>query len=508
MLPAAPIVSTNSPLCSGSSINLMAGTMTGASYSWTGPNGFTSSLQNPTITNASTIASVSYFVTATVNGCTGAVGTALITVNQIPPAPSVSSNGPLCAGSTLNLTASTIAGASYSWSGPNGFTSSLQNPVINNATPASAGIYNARATVNGCTSPAMSTTIVIDQPGIANAGNNQVICSLNQFVNLAGSLSGGTGSAVWTSSGSGNFSPVNSNLNTNYYPSATDRSEGSVMLNLTSTNNGACPASSSSVNITFAAAPSVNAGRDQTVCANNANVFLKGQYNNASGIIWSSTGNGSFSPSASDLNATYIPGTRDKSNGSVNLILKTTGNTACSPAADTILVTIKAAPVINSGGVKYVLENNSTILAPAINGSNLKYLWTPGIYLNSDTLPNPVCTPKVDVSYKIISIDNFGCSSSADVFVKVLKPLQIPNVFTPNDDGINEKWEVKNLKDYADCKVEIFNRYGQLVYHSVGYLNEWDGTLNGKALPAATYYYIINLKIAAKPIAGFVDIVR
>ncbi|HEU5166232.1 MAG TPA: gliding motility-associated C-terminal domain-containing protein [Chitinophagaceae bacterium] len=507
-LPLAPIISTNSPLCSGSSINLMAGTMAGASYLWTGPNGFTSSLQNPTITNAGTNASGSYSVTATVNGCTGAVGTASITVNQIPPSPFVSSNGPLCAGSRVNLTASTIAGASYSWSGPNGFTSSLQNPVINNASLTNAGIYNVSVKVNGCTSPAANTTIVIDQPAIANAGTNQVACSSNQFVNVTGSVSGGSGSGVWTSNGTGTFSPANSNLNMNYYPSAIDKATGSVMLKLASTNNGACPASSSSVVITFATAPSVNAGSDQTVCANNANVFLKGQYNNAAGIIWSSSGNGTFSPSPYELNATYIPSASDKSNASIKLILKTTGTTACPSAADTILVTIKAAPIINSGEIKYVLENNSTILTPAISGSNLKYLWTPGIYLNSDTLPNPVCTPKRDVSYKIISIDNFGCSSSADVFVKVLKPLQIPNVFTPNGDGINEKWEVKNLKDYTDCKVEIFNRYGQLVYHSVGYINEWDGTLNGKPLPAATYYYVINLKIAAKPLSGFVDIVR
>jgi hypothetical protein len=157
---------------------------------------------------------------------------------------------------------------------------------------------------------------------------------------------------------------------------------------------------------------------------------LKGQYNNVPGAIWSSTGDGSFSPSASVLNATYVPGIRDKSNSSVKLILKTTGNTACSPVADTILVTIKAVPLINSGGVKYVLENNSTILTPIVNGSNLKYLWTPGIYLNNDTVPNPVCTPRADVSYKIISMDDFGCTASADVIVKVLKQVQIPNVFT------------------------------------------------------------------------------
>ena len=508
MLPLAPIVSTNSPLCSGSSINLMAGAIAGATYSWTGPNGFTSSLQNPTITNAGINASGTYSVTATVNGCSGAVGNASVTVNQIPLAPSVSSNGPLCAGSTINLTASTIAGAAYSWTGPNGFTSSLQNPVINNASSANAGTYNVSAKVNGCTSPAATTTVVIDQTAIANAGNNQVVCSSNQFVNVTGGVSGGTGSGVWTSSGNGTFSPGNSSLNTSYYPSATDKANGTVMLKLTSTNNGACPASSSSVTITFAAAPSVNAGNDQTVCANNANVLLKGQYNNAPGIIWSSTGSGTFSPSATNLSPTYIPSAGDKSHGSVKLILKTSGNNACAPAADTLLVTIKAAPVVNGGGVKYVLQNSSTILTPVVSGSDLKYLWTPGRYLNNDTIPNPVCTPDADVSYKIISIDNFGCSSSADVFVKVLKPLQIPNVFTPNGDGINETWQVKNLKDYADCKVEIFNRYGQIVYQSVGYTNEWDGILNGKPLPAATYYYIINLKIAAKPIAGFVDIVR
>jgi len=506
MLPSAPIVSTNSPLCSGSSINLMAGTMAGATYSWTGPNGFTSSLQNPTITNAGTNASGAYSVTATVNGCTGAVGTASITVNQIPSSPSVSSNGPLCAGSIVNLTASAIAGASYSWSGPNGFTSSLQNPVINNASLTNAGIYNVRAKVNGCTSPAVNTTIVIDQPAIVNAGNNQVVCSSNQVVNISGSVSGGTGSGVWTSNGSGTFS--SSNLNTSYYPSAIDKANGNVMLKLTSTNNGACPASSSSVTITFAAAPSVMAGNDQTVCANNANVLLKGQYNNAAGITWSSTGSGTFSPSSTNSNPTYIPSATDKASGSVRLILKTSGNTACLPAADTLLVTIKPVPVINGGDVKYVLQNNSTVLTPVVSGSNLKYLWTPGLYLNNDTLPNPVCTPEADVSYKIISIDNFGCSSSADVLVKILKPLQIPNVFTPNGDGINETWQVKNLRDYADCKVEIFNRYGQIVYQSVGYTEEWDGILKGKPLPAATYYYVINLKIAAKPIAGFVDIVR
>jgi len=148
------------------------------------------------------------------------------------------------------------------------------------------------------------------------------------------------------------------------------------------------------------------------------------------------------------------------------------------------------------------------ILNPIITGSNLKYSWEPGIYLNNDTVPSPVCTPAGDVNYMLNVANTFGCAASADVLVKVLKLPIIPNVFSPNGDGINEKWEIKYLKDYPDCTVEIFNRYGQIMYKSVGYISEWDGTLKGKPLPAGTYYYIINLKIAAQPISGFVDIVR
>ena len=121
---------------------------------------------------------------------------------------------------------------------------------------------------------------------------------------------------------------------------------------------------------------------------------------------------------------------------------------------------------------------------------------------------NPVCSPKADVSYTLVARDQFDCAASADVSVKLLKQPEIPNVFTPNGDGVNDRWQIRNLKDYPDCRVEIFNRYGQSVYTSTGYTHEWNGELNGKPLPAGTYYYIINQKTGLKPLSGFVDIVR
>jgi len=151
-IPAAPIAGNNGPLCEGATLNLTASNIAGATYSWTGPNGFTSSLQNPVIVIVTLADAGNYSVTATVDGCTSIAGTTIVVVNPIPAAPIVGNNGPLCEGQTLNLTASDVPGATYSWTGPNGFSSSLQNPSIPNVTLAELGDYLVTVTVNGCTS--------------------------------------------------------------------------------------------------------------------------------------------------------------------------------------------------------------------------------------------------------------------------------------------------------------------------------------------------------------------
>jgi len=508
LIPSSPILSSNTPICSGASLLLNASPLPGAVFSWTGPNGFTSSQQNPIVSNASAYNSGVYKASVSVNGCSSTTPSSIaVTVNQTPPAPLISDNGPLCEGSVLNLSASTVAGASYNWTGPNGFTSSSQNNLLSNISLANKGVYYVTATASGCTSAASNASIIIEQPAIASAGNDQLICSSSSSVNLSGTVIGGSGTGVWSTNGGGTFS-ANTNLVSAYYPANADRTSGNLILTLSSTNNSACPASSSSIAIRFAPLPTAMAGNDQIVCANSANVVVNGLFTNATGAVWSTSGTGSFSPSNANLNATYIPGAVDKTNGGVKLKLTTTGNGPCPAASDELVVSIKAPPIIKSGDVKYVLEKSSTMLTPDVSGRISKIIWTPAIYLNNDTIPNPICTPNEDVQYELIVKDDLGCTSTGDVWVKVLKQLQVPNVFTPNGDGTNDKWQIKNLAAYADCVVDIYNRYGQLVYHSIGYPNEWDGTSKGKQLPAGTYYYIINPKTVLKPIAGFVDIVR
>src|SRR5205807_3354893 len=94
--PATPTATNTGPYCEGATIQLNATTVAGATYSWTGPNGFTSTLQNPTIANSTAAMSGTYSVTATANNCTSSAGTTSVTVNAKPSTPEPTSTRPNC----------------------------------------------------------------------------------------------------------------------------------------------------------------------------------------------------------------------------------------------------------------------------------------------------------------------------------------------------------------------------------------------------------------------------
>jgi PKD repeat protein len=175
--PPTPVASANGPICSGADINLKAAGSSG-SYLWTGPAGFTSTAQNPVIASAGVSRAGTYFVTATVNGCTSPAGSVTVVVNQTPSNPVVTVNSPLCEGDTLQLkAAASPPGLSYSWTGPNNFSSSEQNPVVNTVTQASAGKYIVTVAniSGGCTNTAEKEVEIKPTPKITNAVAQQPI---------------------------------------------------------------------------------------------------------------------------------------------------------------------------------------------------------------------------------------------------------------------------------------------------------------------------------------------
>ena len=83
----------------------------------------------------------------------------------------------------------------------------------------------------------------------------------------------------------------------------------------------------------------------------------------------------------------------------------------------------------------------------------------------------------------------------------------ISSLFTPNGDGMNDYWYIPGLEEYGNVTVTVYNRFGQPVYESTRYKNDWDGTWNGYPLPSASYYYIIKSSLKGF-IKGVVNIVR
>jgi gliding motility-associated-like protein len=106
-----------------------------------------------------------------------------------------------------------------------------------------------------------------------------------------------------------------------------------------------------------------------------------------------------------------------------------------------------------------------------------------------------------------VSSSTCGASSSS-VFVRVYEKITIPNAFSPNNDGINDYWDVHNLNTYPESITQVFDRYGRQVFQSTGYASPWDGANKGIPLPAGTYYYIIDLKDGQPKLSGWVVIVR
>jgi hypothetical protein len=144
------IANNDTTLCEGQTLDLTVTPTAGATYNWSGPNGFTSALQNASITNVTIAANGVYNITAIdVNGCSNSDTTNVL----INPLPTVIANNDttLCEGQTLNLSVNGLMGATYSWAGPNGFSSAIQNPFIVNVTLATTGTYTVVVVdTNGC----------------------------------------------------------------------------------------------------------------------------------------------------------------------------------------------------------------------------------------------------------------------------------------------------------------------------------------------------------------------
>ncbi|WP_343745913.1 MBG domain-containing protein [Chitinophaga sp.] len=145
-----------------------------------------------------------------------------------------------------------------------------------------------------------------------------------------------------------------------------------------------------------------------------------------------------------------------------------------------------------------------------IASGGTSYSWEPATGLSDATAAAPVARPAATTTYRVTIANAAGCSVSKEITINVKEDYKLEpnNILTPNGDGINDVWVVKNIDMYPQNEVKIFDRTGRLIYRQRGYTNNWKGTVNGQPLAEGTYYFIIDLGDNKPLFKGFITIVH
>lgn len=433
-------------ICTANTVIPLNGSVRGGSTTgiWTTTNG-TGTFGNTT--NLATTYSLSAndlsqsqikFVLSSTGNCNPVRDTMVLSLFRSPIV-DAGNNATLCKN---NITPVSLAGslqyaAGASWSGGNG--GSYGNPGSLNTTylpsPAdlAAGSIKLKLTstgsFNGCPNTQDSLTLQFTDPPSVAAGGDVSVCANNPTVAISGSVTVGSTTGAWSTSGSGLFTPSVDSLHATYQLSATDISQGNLVIKLSSTNNGNCKTVTDSIVVTVTPKPNVVAGPGDTICSSNTFYALNGSVTGgASNGVWSTTGNGTFG-NANSLNTYYNIGQADTLNGSVKLYLTSTGSN-CLPEKDSILITIEKAPLVNSGPDNLVCDNQLLLLNGNVSGFTTSGVWSTtgtGVFTPDDSLVSTYYQPSaLDIStgyVKLIltSTNNAGCTAVKDTVLLTFK---------------------------------------------------------------------------------------
>jgi gliding motility-associated-like protein len=179
-------------------------------------------------------------------------------------------------------------------------------------------------------------------------------------------------------------------------------------------------------------------------------------------------------------------------------------------ASNKIKIQVSDLPLVKCMNDTTVLQGVTLPLHAAVSGNYMDAVWTS----STATIQNPLSVNNATIfasvnSLCILTVNTIeGCSVSDEVFIAVNKRQIIPNAFSPNNDGINDYWQLPVDASCNDCFVNIFDCYGALVFSAKPYAKPWDGKQNGKPLPAGVYYYYIKISANKKAISGSVILLR
>ena len=330
------------------------------------------------------------------NGCLAIPSVVDLIVNPKPIIPDITFT-PACLGGDLQLFASTIPNATYSWFGPNSFSSTLQNPVVSDITQSCAGSYSVSITdANGCVSDINDTTVTILPLPIVSFNATPTSGCEPLTVNFNNTTSS-SNAFFWQFGDSG--------IDTVGNPIHVYNNDGSYSVTLTVTDNNGCSNQLTHNNqITVYPLPEANFTTNPQVGAPNTLVAFNSSFTAAMGTWYWDFGDGT-------TETLQIPTTQ---HSSVNM---------------------------GSFNITHIVESQ------------------------------------------------YGCKDTVVKTFLVIK-IAIPNVFTPNGDGLNDKFVIDGIEQISGTTLIVFNRWGKKFFESTDYKNDWEGNDASDGV----YYYIITFK--------------
>jgi gliding motility-associated-like protein len=303
----------------------------------------------------------------------------------------------------------------------------------------------------------------------ASGSTTQSVCANTAIGTITYTLGGGATGATVTGLPTGVNSSVNGNTVT---ISGTPTSTTGSPFNYTvTTSGGSCGTATQSGTITVNTNPTItltSGNAAQSLCVNRAITPIV--YTFSGGATGATvTGLPAGITAAVSGSTVTISGTPTAASTLPFTYTITTTGGGCGTANITGTVTVNPIPVVSAGPDRQVEIGRTVVLNGTSSGSNNTILWTPPTGLSSTNTLTPVATITQTTTYTLTVTSAAGCTASDQVVVTLLRPIDVPNVFSPNGDGVHDRWVIRNIELYANSVVQIFNRYGNMIFERFGY---------------------------------------
>ncbi len=486
---------SNSPLCVGSTLQLKAIVPGTGTFSWTGPDNFSSTLQNPSIIGAGVNQTGVYTVNATSNGCAFKPGTVTVTVSPMPAPATVVTPLYYCQNdSAFPLTAT---GQNLTWyRTPTAGGSGTNVPPIPSTVLEDTLTWWVTQANNGCESIRTKQEVIVrSRPNGIIFGTRNTICQgdVDSFFYYGNAKQGvqfdwkaPIGSATILS-GSG-FGPVVVRFD----------SSGIIKMRL-QVNNIGCVSDEMLYPVNVKPRPMAIPVIQHDACVNDiVNIALKAMTPGITNFNWDFS-NG-------DIHYAAPPGGPygiSWPSAGTKLVSMVTFSVGCPSftRVDTVIVhgppTARIiAPIPNN-----ICMGDTVIMHAAVADSGSTYAWSPAHFFPGQGDASSVAVVQRSEFVGVHVTSPWGCVASDSVMVTT-RPcctVALPTAFSPNGDGHNDRFRIITEGHHQLADFRVVNRWGQTVFETHDETRGWDGTLNGQPQDIGSYYYYLRFRCKEGP---------